>query len=93
MNGVWIGFIYLEAVNLAAFVLMGVDKRRARKGRRRIPEATLMLAALLGGGIGTLAGMYLFRHKTHKPKFTVGVPAILLMEILFFVCLFWVVSH
>lgn len=93
MNGLLIGFVYLEAVNIAAFLLMGADKRRARKGRWRIPEATLMLMALLGGGIGILAGMLCFHHKTHKPRFTVGVPAILLMEVLFFVCLFWVVSH
>ncbi len=93
MNGLLIGFIYLEAINVAAFVLMGIDKRRARRGMRRIPEAVLMLSALLGGGIGALAGMILFRHKTRKTKFTVGIPAILVMEILFFLCLFWVVSH
>ena len=93
MNGILIGFIYLEAVNLFAFVLMGIDKRRARKGMWRIPETALMLSALVGGSIGALAGMFLFRHKTHKSKFTVGIPAILLMEVLFFLCLFWVVSH
>jgi len=93
MNGILIGFIYLEAVNLLAFALMGVDKRRARRGKWRIPEATLMISALVGGSIGALAGMFLFRHKTHKTKFTVGIPAILLMEVLFFLCLFRVVSH
>ena len=93
MNGLLIGFIYLEAVNLLALILMGADKRRARKGGRRIPESVLMLSALLGGGVGALAGMLLFRHKTRKPRFTVGIPAILVMETLFFICLFWVVSH
>lgn len=93
MNGLLIGFIYLEAINIVAFILMGIDKRRARRGQWRIPEAVLILSALLGGGIGALAGMFLFRHKTRKAKFTVGIPAILVMEILFFLCLFWVVSH
>lgn len=85
--------IYLEAVNLAAFILMGIDKRRARLGRWRIPEAALMLSAVLGGGIGALAGMYLFRHKTRKTKFTVGIPVIIAMQVLFFLLLFYVVSH
>ena len=85
--------IYLEAVNLAAFILMGIDKRRARLKRWRIPEAALMLSAVLGGGIGALAGMYLFRHKTRKTKFTVGIPVIIAMQVLFFLLLFYVVSH
>ena len=80
-------------LNLIAFVLMGIDKRRARLGRWRIPEAALMLSAVLGGGIGALAGMYLFRHKTRKTKFTVGIPVIIAMQVLFFLLLFYVVSH
>jgi uncharacterized membrane protein YsdA (DUF1294 family) len=84
--------IYLEIVNLLAFALMGIDKNRARKNRWRIPEATLILFALIGGSIGSLAGMYLFHHKTRKPKFSVGVPAILIMQILFFLLIFYAVS-
>ncbi len=93
MSGYRIILIYLEAVNVIAFALMGIDKRRARLGRWRISEAALILSAVAGGSIGALAGMMLFRHKTRKPKFTVGVPAILVIQILFFLLLFYVVSH
>jgi uncharacterized membrane protein YsdA (DUF1294 family) len=71
---------------------MGIDKNRARKNRWRIPEATLLLFAFLGGSIGSLGGMYLFHHKTRKPKFSVGVPVILVMQVLFFLAIFYVVS-
>lgn len=72
---------YLLLINAAAFVLMLADKRRARKFRWRIPERTLMLSAALGGSIGALLGMHLFRHKTRHPKFTLGIPAILIAQI------------
>ena len=84
--------LYLLLINAAAFVLMLADKVKARKNRWRIPEATLMTLAVIGGSIGALAGMYLFRHKTRQYKFTVGIPAILLLQIGFFVCLFLAVS-
>lgn len=61
---------------------MWLDKRKAKYGRWRIPENTLFLITLLGGGIGTISGMYTFRHKTKKLKFTVGLPAILILEII-----------
>ena len=93
MSGFSVILLYLELVNLAAFALMGIDKRRARRRRRRIPEATLILSAAVGGSIGALGGMYLFRHKTRKRKFTVGIPVILGMQVAFFLLLFWVVSH
>ena len=93
MGSYGIIFIYLEAVNLAAFALMGIDKRRARKKRRRIPESVLILSAVIGGGIGALAGMYLFRHKTRKKSFTVGIPVIMAMQAAFFLLLFYVISH
>ena len=85
--------LYLEIVNAAAFVLFGVDKLRAKRGRWRIPEAVLMLSAVLGGGIGALGGMLLFRHKIRKKKFTVGIPAILIMEIVFFLLIIWAVAQ
>ena len=73
--------IYLLLINAAAFGLMLADKQKAKKKLWRIPEATLMLSAALGGSVGALAGMYTFRHKTKHPKFTIGVPAILAVEI------------
>ncbi len=86
-------FIYLEAVNLLTLAVFGLDKRRAKVHRERIPEAVLMALVALGGGVGALAGMFLFRHKTRKKLFSVGVPVILLCQIGFFLCLFWAVSH
>ena len=74
--------LYLLIVNALAFVLMLVDKRKAQKKLWRIPEATLLLSAAIGGSIGNLAGMYTFRHKTKHLKFTLGVPAILIGQIL-----------
>ena len=75
--------IILDAVNLAAFIAMGIDKYRAKKGLWRIPEAVLIALAVFGGSIGELAGMYLFHHKTRKKKFSVGVPVILGLQVLF----------
>ena len=73
---------YLLLINAAAFLLMLSDKRRAKKNRWRIRESTLILSAALGGSIGALAGMYTFRHKTKHIKFTAGIPAILIAQIL-----------
>ena len=74
--------IYLLLINAAAFVLMLADKVKARNNLWRIPERVLMLSAALGGSIGTLAGMYLFRHKTRHPKFTLGIPALLIVQLI-----------
>ena len=73
--------MYLIIINIIGFYVMWSDKRKAKKGKWRIPENTLFLITLLGGGIGTIAGMYTFRHKTQKLKFTIGLPAILILEI------------
>ncbi len=64
---------------------MGIDKFKAQRGYWRIPEGTLIMITALGGGIGTLVGMYTFRHKTKKLKFTVGIPTILILEIVIIV--------
>ena len=72
---------YFLLVNAAAFILMMADKIKARKNRWRIKESTLMLWAAIGGSIGALAGMYTFRHKTLHRKFTIGIPAILILQI------------
>ena len=61
---------------------MGIDKFKAKRGYWRIPEGTLIMITVLGGGIGTLIGMYTFRHKTKKLKFTVGIPTILITEVI-----------
>ena len=73
--------LYLLIINALGFVLMLIDKRKARKNKWRIPEATLMTVAALGGSVGSLLGMYLVRHKTKHPKFTVGIPLILVLQI------------
>lgn len=73
--------LYLIIVNAAAFLLMLADKLKAKRGAWRIPEATLMGIAAIGGSIGALTGMYLFRHKTKHIKFTLGIPVILIGQI------------
>lgn len=73
--------IWILAWTLIAFALMGIDKWKARHEGWRIPEKTLFLSAVLGGSVGSLAGMYLFRHKTKHPTFTVGMPLILAAQI------------
>lgn len=80
--------LYLLIINAAGFLLMLADKRRARKKLWRIPEATLITAAALGGSVGCLMGMYTVRHKTRHPKFTVGIPLILAVQI---VLAIWIV--
>ena len=73
---------YLLILGVAGFVQMGIDKRRAIKKAWRIPEHTLIATALLGGGIGSLLGMYAFRHKTKHIKFVILFPAAAVIEIL-----------
>lgn len=73
--------LYLLLINAAAFLLMLVDKRKAKKNRWRIPERTLFGSALLGGSIGALLGMYTFRHKTKHRSFTLGMTAILIAQV------------
>lgn len=75
-------YIYLFLINAAGLLLMLMDKHKAKKHLWRIPEATLLTVAALGGSLGSLLGMYLFHHKTRKPRFYLGVPACLLAHIL-----------
>lgn len=79
MNTVLI--VCLFVLNVLAYSLMGVDKAHARQNKRRIPEKTLFLAALLGGSMGALIGMYSFRHKTRHWYFVAGMPLILLLQL------------
>lgn len=73
--------LYLLIINAAGFLFMLADKWKAKKNRWRIPEATLMTVATLGGSIGSLLGMYTVRHKTKHLKFTLGIPLILAVQI------------
>lgn len=82
--------LYLLAINLFGFFIMWLDKRKAKKGAWRIPEKTLFIVTALGGGIGTIAGMYTFRHKTQKLNFVLGFPVITILEIIAFIW-FWLV--
>ena len=72
--------VWLIAINLVTFAVYGIDKRRARRGAWRVPEKTLFLLPLLGGSVGALLGMRVFRHKTKHWYFVWGVPAILLAQ-------------
>ena len=74
--------IYFVVINLIGFLVMWIDKRKAKKGKWRIPEKTLFVITALGGGIGTIAGMYVFRHKTQKIAFVIGLPTITILEII-----------
>ena len=74
---------------IIAFVLMGIDKWRAATGGWRIPEKTLFLAAILGGSLGAIVGMNLFRHKTRHKSFTLGLPAILAVQAALALALSW----
>lgn len=73
--------LYLTIINAAGFLLMLIDKQKARRGAWRIPEATLIWIAILGGSIGSLIGMYFFRHKTRHLKFVLGIPLILFVQL------------
>ena len=74
--------IYFIIINIIGFLAMYIDKQKARKGKWRIPEKTLFIITALGGGIGTIAGMYTCRHKTQKIAFVIGFPVITILEII-----------
>ena len=73
--------LYLLIVNIVGFAIMGIDKRRAIKKAWRISEASLFLTAVIGGSIGCIAGMQVFRHKTKHCYFKYGMPAILVLQV------------
>lgn len=73
--------VWLLSVNVAALALMGADKYRAKRNMWRIPEKTLLLPALLGGTLGAILGMRLFRHKTRHRKFRYGLPILLAVQL------------
>ena len=74
--------IYLLIINALGFLLMLIDKYKARKNLWRIPEKTLLGVALMGGSIGSFAGMQIFRHKTKHPQFYIGIPIIMAVQLI-----------
>lgn len=80
--------VYLFLINALGFALMLIDKRKAKKNLWRIPEATLMAIAALGGSLGCLCGVYAVRHKTKHIKFTLGIPVILAMQVVIIIILY-----
>ena len=78
-------FYYLVLVNIIAFITIYIDKKKAIKHKWRIKESTLFLLSIIGGSLGTLLGMYTFRHKTKHKQFTLGIPLILIIQISIFI--------
>ena len=74
--------LYLVVVNVIGFLMMGVDKNKARRHKHRISEKALFIVAIIGGSVGSFAGMYTFRHKTRHMKFVVGIPVIIAAQII-----------
>lgn len=85
MNVITLLLSYFIIVNLIGFALMGIDKYKAKKRSFRIPEATLFIVATIGGSIGSILGMYTFRHKTRHRSFVYGMPLILVIQIILLV--------
>ncbi len=89
MKTIFILGIYLLILNILGFAFMGIDKRRAIRSAFRIPEATLFAIAILGGSIGSILGMHLFRHKTKHWYFLFGMPIILILQVALVVLLYF----
>lgn len=82
MNGYIINLSYILLLNLVTFVVYGIDKYKAKRGKWRIAESTLLLLALLGGSIGAWLAMKTFHHKTMHKKFYIGVPVIIALHVI-----------
>ena len=87
MMGTYILY-YLAAINVIAFMVYGIDKLKAKKGKWRIPEVTLLLLAIVSGSIGAWCGMKIWHHKTMHKKFKYGIPMIIAVQIGLF--LYWI---
>lgn len=83
------GYLYLAVINAVSFLLYGIDKKKAIRNQYRIPEATLLLLAFVGGALGAWIAMRVFHHKTRKIKFSAGVPALLVFNILAVAAVYW----
>ena len=79
--------VWLIVINLVGFAQMYVDKRRAKMNKWRIPETQLFLVAIIGGSVGSILGMQVFRHKTKHKSFVIGMPAILVLQVAAVMCL------
>lgn len=84
-------YLFLILINAVSFLLMHVDKQKARRNRWRISEATLFTIAAAGGSLGILLGMFTFRHKTKHVSFTAGIPAIMAVQIVIGVILYSII--
>ncbi len=73
---------YLIIINIISFIVIGIDKRKAIKNKWRISEISLLVIAVIGGSLGSILGMKVFRHKTNKTKFNIGIPLILIIQII-----------
>lgn len=87
-NTLWIVILYLLIMNMIGLAVMGIDKFKARRNAWRIPEKMLFLVSVIGGSLGTWAGMYIFRHKTKHWYFVVGMPLIVILHVIVAVVVF-----
>ncbi|MGL4572516.1 MAG: DUF1294 domain-containing protein [Clostridium sp.] len=86
MSNIFLG--YLLIINIVGFISMFIDKEKAKRHKWRIPENTLMFIALIGGSVGSILGMEVFRHKTKHMKFKLGLPVILIVQIVLYFIVF-----
>ena len=89
MKPILILLVYLVIINIVGFAMMGIDKKKAKKRSFRIPEASLFIIAVIGGSLGSIAGMYFFKHKTRHWYFVYGMPAILVLQIILALVLYF----
>ena len=87
-NPIYLLIAYLLIINIVSFAMMGIDKHKAVKGKRRISERALFISVILGGSLGGIYGIYAFRHKTLRKKFTIGFPLILVLQVAIFVFIY-----
>ena len=81
--------IYIGIMNVTEFLVMGIDKLKAKRRGFRVPEAILFLLAIAGGSIGAILAMWIFRHKTRHHTFTIGMPVILVLQLIFVAVLYF----
>ena len=91
-SGDYLGFFYALIINILGFILMYLDKKYAMRGKKRIPEGMLLFFAAIGGSLGALAAMLVCHHKTRKPKFYIGVPVIIALQILLLILFCFVIK-